>query len=40
MNSAMLTGEENSDEILKKKGKTSFKSNNAEILEEYLLDKK
>ena len=29
MNSAMLTGEENSDEILKKKGKTSFKSNNA-----------
>ncbi len=29
MNSAMLTGEENSDEILKIKGKTSFKSNNA-----------
>ena len=29
MNSAMLTGEENSDEILKEKGKTSFKSNNA-----------
>ncbi len=29
MNSAMLTGEENSDEILKSKGKTSFKSNNA-----------
>ncbi len=29
MNSAMLTGEENSDEILQKKGKTSFKSNNA-----------
>ena len=29
MNSAMLTGEENSDEILKTKGKTSFKSNNA-----------
>ncbi len=29
MNSAMLTGEENSDEILKNKGKTSFKSNNA-----------
>ncbi len=29
MNSAMLTGEENSDEILNKKGKTSFKSNNA-----------
>ena len=25
----MLTGEENSDEILKKRGKTSFKSNNA-----------
>ena len=29
MNSAMLTGEENSDEILQRKGKTSFKSNNA-----------
>mgnify|MGYP001161607627 CR=1 FL=1 len=29
MNSAMLTGEENSDEILKRRGKTSFKSNNA-----------
>ena len=29
MNSAMFTGEENSDEILNKKGKTSFKSNNA-----------
>ncbi len=29
MDSAMLTGEENSDEILQRKGKTSFKSNNA-----------
>ncbi len=29
MNSAILTGEENSDEILKERGKTSFKSNNA-----------
>ena len=29
MSSAMLTGEENSDEIIQKKGKTSFKSNNA-----------
>ncbi len=29
MESAMLTGEENSDEILQRKGKTSFKSNNA-----------
>ncbi len=29
MNSAILTGEENSDEILQRKGKTSFKSNNA-----------
>ena len=29
MNSAMLTGEENSDEILQRKGITSFKSNNA-----------
>ena len=29
MNSAMLTGEENSDEIFKKRSKTSFKSNNA-----------
>ncbi len=29
MSSSMLTGEENSDEILNKKGKTSFKSNNA-----------
>ena len=29
IDSAMLTGEENSDEILQRKGKTSFKSNNA-----------
>ncbi len=29
MGSATLTGEENSDEILQRKGKTSFKSNNA-----------
>tara|TARA_B100000965_G_scaffold266945_1_gene225622 strand:+ start:385 stop:1470 length:1086 start_codon:yes stop_codon:yes gene_type:complete len=29
MNSSMLTGEENSDEIFKKKGKIKFKSNNA-----------
>ena len=29
MNSSMLTGEENSDEIIKKKGKIKFKSNNA-----------
>ena len=29
MNSSMLTGEENSDEIVKKKGKIKFKSNNA-----------
>ena len=29
MNSSMLTGEENSDEIIKKNGKIKFKSNNA-----------
>ena len=32
MNSAMLTGEENSDEILKRRSKTSFKSNNAGVI--------
>ena len=40
MSSSMLTGEENSDEIFKTKGKIKFKSNNAGgILGVFLLDK-